>query len=626
MALKIYQTRKLGKSSSPWNNCPSSFSIICENPDLDFMNGFELIQSFAKGKTSDNTKQMIQNAVIYTRVSTKEQAETNQSLETQKKDCLQYAIKYDLKVLGFFGGTYESAKTDERNEFNRMIRFVKDQKEGVSVILVYSLDRFSRTGDNAIFISSELKKRGISIISVTQPIDVSTHSGVLQQNIQFIFSKYDNDLRREKCIAGMKEKLLRGEWTGVAPLGYAYGLIDGARKIIAGERGMLIVRAFEMKVQGLSNTEVALKLNSLGLRINKKRLSELFRNPFYCGYISHSLLDGQVIKGMHDPLISEEVFLRANDMLKKNAFGYKHEKGNVNIPLKNFVRCSECNTPFTGYIVKSKNLYYYKCNRIGCRCNRSANSMHSLFSNLLKGYQFNRIYLAPLKEQFLHICEHLNESEKQQRVTTELNLRELSAKLDKLEERFALGEIDRQIFDKVGQKLRQEIASVKDAFKGCIPELSNPISLINHSLEIISNLSDFWVSGDYHHKRKLQEVLFPGGILFDKQVNNYRTPQRNLIITLTGSLSNDLERNKNRQTKNFSDLPALVVPVGIEPTSSESESEILSIVLRNQNAKCVIVWQFASKNNQTKECKKPKVRNWKNLARKLDNFETHRLA
>jgi len=203
-------------------------------------------------------------------------------------------------------------------------------------------------------------------------------------------------------------------------------------------------------------------------------------------------------------------------MMKKNAFGYKHEKGNANIPLKNFVRCSECNTPFTGYIVKNKNLYYYKCNRIGCRCNRSANSMHSLFSDLLKEYQFNRIYFAPLKEQFLHICEYLNESEKQQRVSTELNLRELNAKLDKLEERFALGEIDRLIFDKVGQKLRQEIASLKDAFKGCISELSNPTSLIDHSLEIISNLSNFWVSGDYHHKRKLQEVLFPGGISIGK--------------------------------------------------------------------------------------------------------------
>jgi hypothetical protein len=86
-----------------------------------------------------------------------------------------------------------------------------------------------------------------------------------------------------------------------------------------------------MKVQGLSNTEIATKLHGLGLRINKKRLSDLFRNPFYCGYISHSLLDGQVIKGTHWPLISDEVFLRANDMLKKNAIGYKHKKGNANI-------------------------------------------------------------------------------------------------------------------------------------------------------------------------------------------------------------------------------------------------------------------------------------------------------
>jgi site-specific DNA recombinase len=78
------------------------------------MNQSELIQSFAKGKASDNTKQSERNAVIYTRVSTKEQADTNQSLETQKKYCLQYALKNYLNVLGFFGGTYESAKTEER--------------------------------------------------------------------------------------------------------------------------------------------------------------------------------------------------------------------------------------------------------------------------------------------------------------------------------------------------------------------------------------------------------------------------------------------------------------------------------------------------------------------------------
>jgi len=47
-----------------------------------------------------------------------------------------------------------------------------------------------------------------------------------------------------------------------------------------------------MKVEGLTNTEIAARLNKLVLRLDKKRLSELFRNPFYCGYIAHSLLDG----------------------------------------------------------------------------------------------------------------------------------------------------------------------------------------------------------------------------------------------------------------------------------------------------------------------------------------------
>jgi hypothetical protein len=58
-----------------------------------------------------------------------------------------------------------------------------------------------------------------------------------------------------------------------------YDRNKGNGKIIPGEKGRLIARAFEMKVEGLTNTEVAAKLHQLGLRLDKKRLSELFRNP-----------------------------------------------------------------------------------------------------------------------------------------------------------------------------------------------------------------------------------------------------------------------------------------------------------------------------------------------------------
>lgn len=96
-------------------------------------------------------------AVIYTRVSTKEQAETNKSLETQKKYCEQLAAKNNIDIIAYFGGTYESAKSDERKEFNKMLTFVKRNKE-VSYIIVYSYDRFSRTGANGAYISEQLKK------------------------------------------------------------------------------------------------------------------------------------------------------------------------------------------------------------------------------------------------------------------------------------------------------------------------------------------------------------------------------------------------------------------------------------------------------------------------------------
>ena len=60
-----------------------------------------LLNPFAKGQPRQTQKQAGQNTVIYTRVSTKEQADTNQSLETQKKYCIQYAEKNNLNVVGF---------------------------------------------------------------------------------------------------------------------------------------------------------------------------------------------------------------------------------------------------------------------------------------------------------------------------------------------------------------------------------------------------------------------------------------------------------------------------------------------------------------------------------------------
>lgn len=112
----------------------------------------KILEKFARGKSAEIER--TSNCVIYTRVSTKEQADNNMSLETQRKACDQFAIKNNLIVKGYFGGTYESAKNDERKEFNNMLSFVKRSREKISTIIVYSVDRFQDQEETPFILQS----------------------------------------------------------------------------------------------------------------------------------------------------------------------------------------------------------------------------------------------------------------------------------------------------------------------------------------------------------------------------------------------------------------------------------------------------------------------------------------
>ncbi len=216
-----------------------------------------ILNKFAKGTSKASTHNTLQNCVIYTRVSTKEQMENNMSLDWQKSKCEAFAKEKGFRIMESFGGTYESAKTDERKEFNRMMAFVKaHKKDKIAYIIVYSLDRFSRTGSSAIHISAELKKTGVNIISITQPIDTSSSSGTFQQNMYFMFSQFDNDMRRQKSVDGMREKLKRGEWLGNCPVGYSYDRNQKEQTIIINEQGQHIKQAFKMRARSCDYNEI----------------------------------------------------------------------------------------------------------------------------------------------------------------------------------------------------------------------------------------------------------------------------------------------------------------------------------------------------------------------------------
>ena len=164
-------------------------------------------------------KWRVGNLIVgYTRVSDAAQFD-NTSLETQKKDAIVFAQRRGLEIKCFFGGIVESAKTDERKEFKRMLDYVKKDKS-ISAILVYSYERFSRS-EYAADLSRELAKIGVKVLSVIQELDVTSAAGKLQQSIFYAFGYYDNELRREKIIRATISLLMEGYYmSGKPPFGY----------------------------------------------------------------------------------------------------------------------------------------------------------------------------------------------------------------------------------------------------------------------------------------------------------------------------------------------------------------------------------------------------------------------
>ncbi len=506
-----------------------------------------------------------QNAVIYTRVSTKEQADNNLSLETQLKACELYASRHDYTVLECFGGTYESAKTDERNQFKNMIAFARRNK--VSYIIVYSLERFSRN-DNAIWLARQLRETGIQIISVTQPIDTTNPSGVFQQNILFLFGQYDNDLRRQKCMAGTKEKLLQGYWVTKAPLGYDQITKSREQKIYVNEKGKLLRKAFYWKAEeGLSTQQIIERLKAHKMIIYPQRMSEIFRNPFYCGLLSHKVLDGKVVEGKHEPLVSRELFLKANGILQKNHQKYHHKKENNELPLKRFVKCGDCGTSFAGYVVKKKNLYYYKCNRKGCKCNKSAKELHKLFSELLQELTIEEKYIPVLREQLESTFHELTESTADTNRAFEKQLNELDEKIELTEEGLILREITRDLYEKYILKYKTEKKKIIEKMEESSASLSNLPEYLEFALSVAPKLNTVWELADFSAKEKLQYILFSKGISYDREKGAYRTDKVHSMFLLISYLSGIIQNEKSGINNSSIDYSAVVAGEGLEPTT-----------------------------------------------------------
>ena len=161
----------------------------------------------------------------------------------------------------------ESAKTIQRPVFLSLIEFCRQNKKWVHAVVVYSLSRFSRNVADHHMVRGLLAGFGVRLHSATERIDNSP-MGQLFETILAGFAQFDNDVRAERTVVGMREAIVRGRWVWRAPLGYRNGRTKVGPSLIPDpEIGPLIRQAFELYANlGHDRRTLLRTLDALGLR------------------------------------------------------------------------------------------------------------------------------------------------------------------------------------------------------------------------------------------------------------------------------------------------------------------------------------------------------------------------
>ena len=491
--------------------------------------------------------------VIWTRVSTKYQENNGGSLEYQRSYCEEYAKSHGYLVTGHYGGTHESAKTPGKLIKEMKSKLKKDKS--IRFVIVSQIDRFSRNTGQGIMMLDDLLEIGVIIIEASTGLSTADTFGRFMLRNKLSSAEFENNMRTDKFIRGRKFCLEKGVYCGKVPLGYDKEGKSLNRRFKINEDGRLIRKAFDWKLQGVANCQIIERLRPYGLNLSKQKLHKILTNPFYAGKIQHKMLNGEVVDGVQPPIVSYTEFLRVQAILSDRTGVYQHQKETPRFPLKRYVRCDDDHTPFTGYTVKKKNIDYYKCNEKGCKTNVSARKMHDRYEALLDTYDIPQPFVSEMRE-ILTKALTANEGERMQQVA--LLRKQKSEKENKLKAckvRFGMGEIDDEIYSMTVETLQSEIGEIVLELEKYNKDLSNLENRVNDALIMCCHLGRTWREADLEAAQKLQNLLYPNGIFWNKQIDNYRTVGENTALATMRKIST-IYKNKNEKNslENFSSV------------------------------------------------------------------------
>ncbi|WP_333880317.1 recombinase family protein [Lysinibacillus capsici] len=466
--------------------------------------------------------------VIYVRVSTDEQARHGYSIAAQIEKLEAYCISQGWEMVKQFIDDGYSAKDLNRPQFKEMMNIVK--KGGIDVVLVYRLDRLTRSVVDLYSILQELDKYDCKFKSATEVYDTTNAMGRLFITLVAAIAQWERENTAERVRMGMEKKIKLGLWKGGTPP-YGYKIVD--KQLVVNENEVGVVKeVFELS-KTLGFYTIAKQLSTKGYQTRKgsdwhvDSVRDIANNPVYAGYLtfSESLKEYKkppreqnLYEGNHDKIISRDEFWALQDILdKRRKFGGKRETSNYYF--SSILKCARCGHSMSGH--KSGDKKTYRCS--GKKAGKNCTSHIILEDNLVK----------TVFAQWDELIGDFKSSEGKSEYSTELlstlenDLASVQKLMKKKKTMYENDVIDIDELIRETEKLREKEKELQREIKN----IQQNNSRNNEDLKsIIRNIDSLWLHANDYERKQLMTMVFEQLVIDTKDEYHSTKHAREIII------------------------------------------------------------------------------------------------
>ncbi len=408
---------------------------------------------------------------LYLRISTDEDHQPT-SLRTQRERLERYCqAMEDWHIVHAFEDQ-ASGVTPERPGLKQALGLAREGR--FDLLLVYRVDRLSRKVRQLAGLAEELDRFGIVLKSATEPFDTGSPAGRMRLQMLGVFAEFEHATIVDRVTAGLERRVREGRWmSGRTPYGYtrANGLL-----VPDPVKAPIVRRIFQLYAEGkLGTTAIARQLEAEGAPAARKHgwspnaLQLILANPAYRGLVRWN---GEIHPGLHEPLVDEETFAKAQEILRRRGEDASLRRGNPSeFLLSGLVRCDQCGRAYVGTSAHGRNrrYTYYACStryKYGLsKCNGERLPKDRLEAAVLAQlgalYRDGRLIKRAVAEAMNHTAKERPRVE-EQLASTRTEIARVERKLDRYFEAFETGDLSAALCQERVRGHRERLETLRE--------------------------------------------------------------------------------------------------------------------------------------------------------------------